>query len=199
MTDFHTVFILSFVAVIVYVYWTGEHGEVAYVVSTVDNSKYLVRKMEDSTRAADLLATVKSRLVKFCDHMKEKYPKNEDISRLIKRFNPNVITEAGKSGKYTSYSVNKGEKIVLCLRSRDEKEQLEDINTLMFVSLHELSHISCPELNHTNRFWEIFKFFLKEAIAIQIYEYVNYNANNYEYCGISISSTPLKPAELVAK
>ena len=52
---------------------------------------------------------------------------------MVNNFNPNNISESTKDNKYTSYSVNKGEKIVFCLRSRDEKNKLVDINIMMFV------------------------------------------------------------------
>ena len=39
---------------------------------------------------------------------------------MIDNFNPNNIVESEKNNKYTSYSINKGEKTVYCLRSWDE-------------------------------------------------------------------------------
>jgi len=40
----------------------------------------------------------------------------EDMRRLYKNFNPEAFSETTPDAKYTSYSVNKGEKIVFCLR-----------------------------------------------------------------------------------
>ena len=68
---------------------------------------------------------------------------------MNRKYNPNNFSETGKDSKYTSYSVNKGEKIVLCLRSRDGKDRLIDENTLTFVSIHELAHIMTKSVGHT--------------------------------------------------
>ena len=40
-----------------------------------------------------------------------------DIDRMVNNFNPNNISESDKNNKYTSYSVNKGEKIVFCVKA----------------------------------------------------------------------------------
>ena len=42
----------------------------------------------------------------------------DDIRRLYKNFNPEAFSETTPDAKYTSYSVNKGEKIVFCLEGR---------------------------------------------------------------------------------
>ena len=59
---------------------------------------------------------------------------SEDLKRLVKNFNPNKISETTPDAKYTSYSVNKGEKIVMCIRNKKTINQdIINLNTLMFV------------------------------------------------------------------
>ena len=157
----------------------------------VDGHKYLVQKMPDNKTAADLIAKTKARLIKLVDYCELEYPNNNDVKRMCKKFNPNNITEVGKNSKYTSYSVNKGEKLVLCLRSRDGLNKLIDENTLTFVAVHELAHIMTKSIGHTEEFWKNFKFLLENAIRINIYTKVDYSKHPKPYCGIKVTDTPL--------
>ena len=67
------------------------------------------------------MTTVRGNLVKLAQELKKKNEGNIDIERMINNFNPNNIVESEKNSKYTSYSINKGEKTVYCMRSRDDK------------------------------------------------------------------------------
>ena len=116
----------------------------------------------------------------------------DDLTRLQQRFNPDNLSESTPDKKYTSYSVNKGEKIVFCLRSKDERETLVRENIMMFVALHELSHVMTKSVGHTEEFWNNFRFLLKVAINQGLYQNINYNDTPKDYCGTTITDTPLK-------
>ena len=116
----------------------------------------------------------------------------DDLTRLQQRFNPDNLSESTPDKKYTSYSVNKGEKIVFCLRSKDERETLVRENIMMFVALHELSHVMTKSVGHTEEFWDNFRFLLKVAINQGLYQNINYNDTPKDYCGTTITDTPLK-------
>jgi len=115
----------------------------------------------------------------------------EDLTRLQQRFNPDNLSESTPDKKYTSYSVNKGEKIVFCLRSKDERETLVRENIMMFVALHELAHVMTKSVGHTEEFWNNFRFLLKVAINQGLYQNINYNDTPKDYCGTTITDTPL--------
>jgi hypothetical protein len=166
-------------------------NEVIYVKSSVDNNEYLVRNLKDKDEAANILARIRIKLEKICSIMKTKYPTDESILRMNERFNSDNISESGKSNQYTSYSVNKGEKIVFCIRQKDEAESLVDENTITFVSIHELSHIMTKSVGHTTEFWDNFKRLLKEAVENKLYDKEDYTKNPKEYCGIKVSDSPL--------
>jgi predicted metal-dependent hydrolase len=167
-------------------------NEVMYVKSTVDNNEYLVRNLSNKNEAANILAMLRMKLEKICEVMKKKYPTDESVLRMNEKFNADNITESGKSNQYTSYSVNKGEKIVFCIRQKDENESLVDENTLTFVAIHELAHIMTKSVGHTPEFWANFKRLLKEAAENKLYEKENYSNNPKEYCGIKVSDSPLE-------
>jgi predicted metal-dependent hydrolase len=166
-------------------------NEVTYIKSSIDNNEYLVRNMEDKEEAANLLAKIRIKLEKLCEIMKEKFPNDENVKIMNERFNPDNITETGKNNQYTSYSVNKGEKIVFCIRQKDEKETLVDENTITFVSIHELAHIMTKSVGHTTEFWNNFKKLLKVAVEHNLYIKEDYSKDPKEYCGIKVTDSPL--------
>ncbi len=175
-----------------YTHYENFTNEVSYTKSSLDEKEYLVRNMEDKQEAANVLANIRIKLEKICSLMKEKYPDDASVKRMVKKFNPDNITEAGKNNQYTSYSVNNGEKLVFCIRQKDEKETLVDDNTITFVAIHELAHIMTKSVGHTDEFWSNFKRLLNEAIEAGLYNKENYSENPREYCGIKVSDSPLE-------
>ena len=175
-----------------YTHYEHLTNEVTYVKSEVDDNEYLVRNLEDKQKAANMLALLRTKLEKICKAMKNKYPDDKDVARMNERFNPDNITETGKNNQYTSYSVNKGEKVVFCIRQKDDAESIVDENTLTFVAIHELAHIMTVSVGHTKEFWDNFKKLLQEAVELKIYIKEDYNNNPKEYCGIKVSDSPLE-------
>ena len=160
------------------------------VQSTVDFQEYWVRDKFDKVQAANVLAKIKINMVKLIQYLKvniNKFPENMSyIKDLVSRTKTIYIMETPPDDKYTSYTINKGEKIVFCLRSK-VLEQLHDMNTLMYVVIHELGHVGCPEYGHTPLFKKIFKFLLEQSIQIDIYDPVDYRINPQPYCGMTIN------------
>ena len=115
-----------------------------------------------------------------------------DLARLVDNFNPDNFSENTPDSKYTSYSVNKGEKIVFCIRDKDEAETLVQENIMMFVSIHELAHLMTKSVGHGPDFWTNFKILLKIAIDKGLYTHMDFNRKPEKYCGTKISDTPLK-------
>ena len=118
-------------------------NEVSYEKCDLDGKDYLVRNLPDKKDAANLLAKIRIKLEKIVESMKEKYPNDKNVKQMNSKFKPDNISEAGKSNQYTSYSVNKGEKIVFCIRQKDDNETLVNENTITFVAIHELAHVRC--------------------------------------------------------
>ena len=183
--------IIFAVGLLGYTHYEHLTNEVTYVKSNIDDNEYLVRNLQDKEAAANMLAKMRMKLENLCTVMKQKFPNDESITRMVQKFNPDNITEAGKNNQYTSYSVNKGEKIVFCIRQKDESESLVDENTMTFVSIHELAHIMTKSVGHTPEFWDNFKRLLKVAVDEGLYTKENYTNNPKEYCGIKVSDSPL--------
>lgn len=187
-----TVIVLIFAALLVYFIWdTYANGDVEYVVSALDGRKYSVRSLPDKQAAADLLATINKNFKTLLDHLEKTAPSDDRVVRMLQNYRPDALSEGADEGKYTSYSVNKGEKLVFCLRARDGSNKLEDINTMMFVALHEMGHLASESIGHTKEFWQNFKWILMESINIGIYRDQDYKAKPKDYCGIKITDSPL--------
>lgn len=163
------------------------------VRSKVDNKVYKVRDLPDKQAAADLLAKIRIKMGNFMTYLETRFVDKPQIQRLVKNFraNPERLLEATPDANHTSYSVNKGEKVHLCLRQRDgSNEELVDDNVMMFVALHEMSHMITASIGHGPDFWNNFGFLLKEAEQQGIYKHTDFRSHPVSYCGVSITDSP---------
>lgn len=182
--------ILSSVVIISYfAYQTLFEDHLEKVRSTVDNREYLVRENEDAENAANLMAEIRQRLVRLTEHLYKSFPDDKRVALLKNNFNENAFREGSEGSGYTSYSLNKGEQIILCLRNQNK---LMDINTMMFVSIHELAHLANATIGHDEAFWDTNRWLLEEAINIGIYVKQEFDKDPVDYCNIKITSTPLQ-------
>ena len=188
---FIVIFICFIIGISIFIYLDSGSTNMTYFPSQIDNKKYLVRNVDDKQNAADLLATMCKKIHILLDYLDVNYGNEERVKRLIKKFNPNNICESTPNNKHTSYSINKGEKIVMCLRTKDGLNTLIDINTLMFVILHEITHVMTLSVGHTKEFWSNFKFILKVSVKLNIYNKVDYSKEPQPYCGIKVTDSPL--------
>ena len=96
-----------------------------YVKSNVDSKEYLVRDLPDKQGAADLLAKVRIKLNNLKIHLESKYPDKPQVKQLIQNFrdDPKRFLESTPDAEFTSYSVNKGESVHLCLRQREGADE----------------------------------------------------------------------------
>ena len=186
-----TYVIIFFVLVmIIKIYRESETFQLKCILSNVDGKSYCVRERNKLQLVADLLAEITQNMKKLVVYLGEKYPTRENVKRLVKNFNPRKISETLPTSKYTAYSENKGEKLAFCTTTTKTGNKLIDKNTLMFVALHELSHIATKSIGHTTEFWQNFKFLIENAKNIGIYKPIDYKKDPKEYCGMTISDSP---------
>jgi hypothetical protein len=189
--EFNNIGFTILILIIIFIYLLYQYhyySNIETIVSKIDNRNYDVQIKHDATEAADLIAKVREKLILLVNHMFKTFPSNPKVMRLKKNFNPDVLKEGIDNPSYTSYTVNKGEEIILCLRT-DGK--LVDINVLTFVCIHELSHIGNETVGHDDAFWDFFKELLIEAINIGIYIKYDYKKSPVKYCGMMITDSPL--------
>ena len=203
MEEFATFFFILICSSVFYIYLENKASDVTYI--THNKIEYLVRNLPDKEEAALLLSKIRHNLSSLVDHVCTESNKEENktndkdvdderiksLARLKSNYKPNNITESSPGNKYTSYSINKGDKIVFCLRSKDGDNTLVDLNTMMFVAIHELGHLMTKSIGHTTEFWDNMRFLLYEGIKINIYIKQDFNSLPVDYCGTKITDTPL--------
>ena len=186
-------FILIIIGILLII--SNKHYEVTYVKSPINGIEYLVRDTDDKLTSAEILGNIHERintLKKYLLQHINEYPEFKNYMLfLCKRIESVELLENALGGKYTSYTINKGQEIVLCIRSKID-DGFHDINLIMYVVLHELAHIACPEIGHTKLFKKIFIFLLKISIKIDIYKQINFRENPEEYCGMTINENLLE-------
>lgn len=189
------IIIIILILVIIYYFSKLSDSEATYIKSDLTNREYLVQNLDDKEEASYMLSIIHKRIFLLRDYLKnniDKFPKHKQyINQFCNRITNLVLQENPPDGNYTSYTVNKGDEIALCLRSKKDGT-LHDINLIMYVVLHELAHVACPEINHTSLFKQIFIFFLRVAISIKIYKEVDYKIDPHEYCGLTINENLLR-------
>ena len=75
-------------------------------------------------------------------------------------------------------------------KKEDSESKLIDPNTLMYVAMHELSHIGTVSIGHNDEFWANFKQIIQFAVEADLYQPVNYKENNTSYCGMKLTDNP---------
>lgn len=175
------------------------------VRSTVDGRTYSVQDKPDKLEAANMLARVRAKMMSLIECLKrtggagEKGSEDEKkfgtyesrVERLTDRFDADKIAEGNEDPKYTTYTLNKGEKMVFCLRARGQDDRVHDLEMMTFVAIHEMAHVTSITEHHTPEFHSNFKWLLQSAVNCGIYRPENFKQNPRKYCGITVSDTPL--------
>ena len=182
--------IITLFIIIIYIFLKTNKTNLMMVET--NGNKILVRAdMSDTNDSALLLNNLIVSMYILRDNLVENINiyrnYSEYINLMKKNFNKNrtIIYENTADSEFTSYSVNKGEEIVFCLRCR-ETHNLHSLNLLVYVAVHEMAHTACPEIGHTPLFNKIFKFLLEKGIDLDIYKYDNYSVSPVKYCGMTL-------------
>lgn len=187
--------LIAIIVVIIYLFLFHNKKNVVLIEGR-DKNKYLVYNDTKKNDSAILLSDVINNMFKLKDYLYENISKYPEFDQYIRQLHKNLhkdrslIYENDPNSKLTSFSVNKGEEIAFCLRSKKTNE-LHQLNLIMYVALHEMAHIACPEIGHGELFKKIFKFLTEIAIELKLYKLDNYEANPVEYCGMMLSSNIL--------
>jgi len=189
------IIIVLLIVAFIFIIFKFNYKDMTYIKSDIDGNLYLVRDVPDKQNAANTLAELKNRILYInkylLDNIKTKECSGYEkyIEQLNNKIQNVVIIESTADSIYTSYSVNKGEQIVFCIRSRKDINKLHDINLMMYVVLHEMSHVACPEYGHTELFKKIFSFFAITAVKLNLYNKIDFQKSPEEYCGMIINDS----------
>lgn len=200
------VMIIVFLAYNAYFY-----GQYESIAAPGDSRRWnVVASYENNEDVAAAMARIHNKLMVLAAFLKKKYDlfETDDILArdgtikdtparklafyYVNGYNPDVVYENDpQKSTDTSYNLNKGEQLFLCMRKRDNPSQIEDDDILLFVILHELSHtIEKTKWGHEKVFWQTFKYLLQQAQEAGIYVPVDYSKDNKNFCGLNITYNP---------
>ena len=188
-TGYVLVFIIFLILLKIFV--DSDYFFLTCINSNIDNNNYCVRHRDNIKEAVHLLSSMNNKLKKLVTFLSKEYPDKPCVVRLKNKYNPKRVIEISPLSSHTAYSENKGEKLAFCLnKEKNINSEIIDENTLIFVGLHELSHIASESKGHNDEFWNNFKFLLDNAVKINIYKAINYKKNPVSYCGMKITDNP---------
>lgn len=163
--------------------------------SNLDNNYYKVRYTNRSQEKANLLAIINLKLntivnsLKNSDHMS-----NSNVRMLISNWNKGVtIKEIGNFESDAAYVINK-QYMSFCL---PETKDINDLNLMTYVGIHELAHIMSYEIGHGDEFIKNFQFLLDYSKTLNYLDpitntyqplYIQLNKLNTadNYCGVPL-------------
>ena len=130
------------------------------------------------TKDPPMLAEIKRRYT----IIRESLPAEERWKLICKR--PSIITGTSPGmNKTIGLNVNKGYEIYICLDG-------EDVESAMYVFLHELSHLTVSEYDHSQKFWDNFRDLREICAQLGVYKPVT----DKKYCGESVGEKAKLPS-----
>ena len=190
---------LVVLAVLCVLIWDGTRN-MTYVRSGYDGEQYIVEaSLAQSADAARAMSVINERITRLMGWLKSTHPRDRVTLNLLTRFNPDRIAEItpGNAFGFTSYTVDKGKSMRLCLRDK-ASYNLHEIEELTFVGFHELAHVADWESDHALPFWQVFKYLLIEAKSAGIYNPTDYAVSPMKYCGMDVAYNPYFDSSLSA-
>lgn len=176
-------FIISIV--LIYIFFVINHNNLILVKSTIDDRSYLVNNLPDAQAAADTLAKLRQNMITLVSAIDKDFQADyvpDFKERVINiKFMENPILVPSK--EMTSYTVNKTDRLVMCLRG-GENFELQDFNTVTYVCIHEIGHVGNKFFNHGNEWLTLFTELLKLAMKIGVYKDQDYLEEPKLYCGV---------------
>ena len=196
-------YLIIFTCLSIYIFVILNRNGLTYVRSQHNNRYYAVHNLPDKQEACNLISRVHEKMLKTTEYINRGVTNDNGayipphMLKYVRELHPiflNTIIHENDSllpeTHLTSYNESKGKKIVFCIRDVETLHR-HDENIIMYVALHELSHIACPEIGHPPLFTEIFKWILQQAIHIGVWQRENYQIHPRPYCGITISENIL--------
>lgn len=174
-----------------YVFYEVFEDDSVEEVSATNGKKFNVRSDGNETNkqeTANYLAKVAQNVDKLVHYMtSEQKPTPEIAARLKKRWNNCTLRETSSKESSVAYTVNKGEEMRICVKSGTK---MENMNTTMFVVLHELGHLMSVSYGHNEEFRENFSFIVHLASSLGLYRPEDFYNKPVNYCGTLINTTP---------
>lgn len=157
------------------------NGKYLYITSDDEKTGEVIQRLKDVSDYVESIVT-------YC--YENDFPCSERALRLKKRWSVVELYETSPDDENIAYLVDKSKILKLCLRNNYTKGEVENINTMMFVILHELAHMMSASYGHNDEFKTNFLELIKIANFLEIYDPVHYSETPTPYCNIIINTSP---------
>lgn len=161
--------------------------------SNFNGKLYGIQEMlPNAHKTPNKIAEVEEYIDRLVNYLHQKYPKGTDerVDRLTSRLHNIKLEESPFEHGTSSYTLNKGELIAVCLRCKETKN-FHDFELLKFVIIHELAHVASVSTGHNAEFIRNFRWLLQEAHKAGLYHPVDYSKNPINYCGVDVTNNPM--------
>lgn len=173
-------------------YNIGEWEPLTMQFSNITKKKYGIQETLPKSKATvTMLAQIDLFIDKFIAYLDGKNPNDRRVKRLVNRIHDTKIEESPFEPDTSSYTLNKGDLMALCVRSKENPYALHDYQTMLFVVIHELAHVACVSRGHGAEFVETFKWLLHNAAESGMYIPVDYSKSPITYCGVKVTNNPM--------
>lgn len=174
---------------------------------------HVSRNYKDRDDAAKLFARLNTDVLKLLKLLSAKYNVNNEtainenrltipqhmVLAMLHNYNPEALVENDPkyAGSSTSYTLDKGRRMFMCLRDKTAPNNLVPYPVALFVTLHELAHIANWDgWEHQDPYWARFKWLLRQASEFDILVPINYAITPVEFCGLHVNYNPYFDADL---
>jgi hypothetical protein len=155
--------LLYFLILIVLIPVLYYFGKYSLVYGDCNKSFYVINK-----KSANILCNIDNSIMKLIAYMETHYPGDKRTIKLKKKYKHNMLIESNSE----AYTIGK-RYINICLKA--------PMSDIMYVIIHELSHLVSNTYGHDQEFFKNFKFLLNvsKSIGIRITAPNNYCKNKY--------------------
>ena len=196
--------LIALISWCLYLEFTGGHNifeALTMKFSNISKKSYGIQEsLPHADRTPDIIGRLDVFIDKFIAYLDGRNPNDRRVKRLVnrldKRNNANnsvKIEESPFEPDTSSYTLNKGDLIALCVRNKETKE-FHDYQLLLFVVIHELAHVASVSMGHGREFIDTFKWLLGQAAESGMYQPVDYSKAPVTYCGVRVTNNPLLSA-----
>lgn len=184
--------IIAIIVIFLIIYLTIQRNKHTGIVGSCGLIYYVVNdgNMAKCRYAANLLCEINNRCMKLITHLSNNINKFDEfkqqmIKKLIEEYDVDDLIE----NENEAFTINKGQKIHICLKSNG---QFLPLNTIMFVVIHELAHVICSHYSHSSEYWLGNIWLMKISVEIGILRPVDYSQSPVSYCnGLVIDRNPM--------
>ena len=184
-------FIVVFFIVCLMIRRVNTSSPTTFTLKASNGKYYKIRHRqspEKMKQIAEILANIESKISQLISFLKLKHKDHPGVRRLSAS-SLNLEEIRPKYEGHVAYNVNKGETIGVCVTKGKGTVggELEDINKIIFVVLHELAHTMTKEYKHNEIFWDNFGFLIKVAKELDLY---TDTATHDTMCGETLGGFP---------